>query len=418
MSIIDIDKWSEIYATVKKHKLRTALTAFGVFWGIFMLIVLLGAGKGLENGVVKDFNVAKNAVFVWTQRTSIPYKGLKAGRFIQMTNDDMAAIKREISEVAVIAPSTSLGGTFTVSYQTKSSSFSVRGDYPEFREVEPIIILKGRFLNQLDLKDKRKVAVIGERVIEVLFGKDTNPIGQYINIKGAFFRVVGVSRGAGKGEDLIQNAQTIYIPTTTLQQTYNQVNKIGYFAMTPQPGIPAAVVEDKVKQFLMGRHKVDPKDLKAFGSANVEKEFQEVQGLFTGIAAFSWIVSIGTIIAGIIGVGNIMLIVVKERTKEIGVRKALGATPWSIISLIIQESVVITGFAGYLGLLAGTGVVALIDYLMTKYEVDAGFFSNPEVNVPIALTAVLLLVFTGTLAGLIPATKAARVNPVEALRDE
>ncbi|GEO02832.1 ABC transporter ATP-binding protein [Adhaeribacter aerolatus] len=416
--MFDIDKWTEIYATVKKHKLRTALTAFGVFWGIFMLIVLLGAGKGLENGVVKDFNVAKNAVFVWTQRTSIPYKGLKAGRFIQMTNDDMDAIKREIPEVAIINPSTSLGGTFTVSYKTKSSSFSVRGDYPEFRQVEPILILKGRFLNQLDLKDKRKVAVIGERVIEVLFGKNANPIGQYINIKSAFFRVVGVSRGTGKGEDLIQNAQTIYIPTTTLQQTYNQVNKIGYFAMTPKPGIPAAVVEEKVKQFLMSRHKVDPKDLKAFGSANIEKEFREVQGLFTGIAAFSWIVSIGTIIAGIIGVGNIMLIVVKERTKEIGVRKALGATPWSIISLIIQESVVITGFAGYLGLLAGTGVVALIDYLMTKYEVDAGFFSNPEVNVPIALTAVLLLVFTGTLAGLIPATKAARVNPVEALRDE
>lgn len=417
MWIIDIDKWSEIYATAKKHKLRTALTAFGVFWGIFMLIVLLGAGKGLENGVVKDFDVAKNAVFVWTQRTSIPYKGLKAGRNIQLTNDDMAAIKREIPEVAVLAPSLSLEGNFTVSFKTKSSSFSVRGDYPEYREVEPIIILKGRFLNNIDLKEKRKVAVIGERVIEVLFGKE-EPIGQYINIKGAFFRVVGVSRGRGKGEDLIQNAQTIYIPTTALQQTYNQVNIIYYFAMTPQPGVPAAFVEDKAKQLLMERHKVAPQDLKAFGSANVEKEFQEIQGLFTGIAAFSWLVSIGTIIAGIIGVGNIMLIVVKERTKEIGVRKALGATPWSIISLIIQESVAITGFAGYLGLLAGTGMVAFIDYMMTRFEVDAGFFSNPEVNVPIALTAVILLVVTGALAGLIPATKAARVNPVEALRDE
>jgi putative ABC transport system permease protein len=415
--IIDIDKWTEIYATVKKHKLRTGLTAFGVFWGIFMLVVLLGAGKGLEKGITNDFNVAKNAVFVWSQRSSIPYKGLNAGRNIRMTNADMDALRREVPEMAVLAPSTELGGTFTVSYKTKSSSFRVRGDHPEYRQIEPIIILKGRFLNRLDLQQKRKVAVIGERIIEVLFGVQ-DPIGQYINIKGAFFRIVGVARGMGKGEDLIQNAQTIYIPTTTLQQTYNQGNNIGYFAMTPRPGVPAAVVEEKAKQVLMKRLLVDPRDVKAFGSANVEKEFQDVQGLFTGIAVFSWIVSIGTIIAGIIGVGNIMLIVVKERTKEIGVRKALGATPWSIISLIIQESIVITGLAGYLGLLAGTGMIAGIDYLMTRFAVDAGFFANPEVNVPVALSAIALLVFTGTLAGLIPATKAARVNPVEALRDE
>lgn len=415
--IIDIDKWTEIYATVKKHKLRTGLTAFGVFWGIFMLVVLLGAGKGLEKGITKDFNVAKNAVFVWSQRSSIPYKGLNAGRNIRMTNADMDALRREVPEMAVLAPSTELGGTFTVSYKTKSSSFRVRGDHSEYRQIEPIIILKGRFLNQLDLQQKRKVAVIGERVIEVLFGSQY-PIGQYINIKGAFFRIVGVARGMGKGEDLIQNAQTIYMPTTTLQQTYNQGSNIGYFAMTPRPGVPAAVIEEKAKQVLMKRLLVDPRDVKAFGSANVEKEFQDVQGLFTGIAAFSWIVSIGTIIAGIIGVGNIMLIVVKERTKEIGVRKALGATPWSIISLIIQESVVITGLAGYLGLLAGTGLIAGIDYLMTRFAVDAGFFANPEVNGPVALSAIVLLVITGTLAGLIPAAKAARVNPVEALRDE
>lgn len=415
--MFDLDKWSEIYATIKKHKLRTALTAFGVFWGIFMLILLLGAGKGLENGVIKDFDVAKNAVFVWTQRTSIPYKGLKAGRFVRLTNDDIDAIRREIPEIATINPSLSLDGSFLVRFGVKSSSFSIRGDYPEYRVVQPLIIVKGRFLNQNDLKEKRKVAVIGERVIEILFGKQ-NPIGEYISIKGVFFRVIGVSRGTGKGEELLEDAQTIFIPTTTLQQTYNQVNRIGYFAMTPKPGVPAEVIETKTKQLLAKRHSVDPLDLKAFGSANVEKEFQEVQGLFTGIAVFSWIVSIGTIIAGIIGVGNIMLIVVKERTKEIGVRKALGATPWSIISLIIQESIVITGFAGYMGLLAGTGVVALIDYAMTRFEVDAGFFSNPEVNLTIAVSAVLLLVFTGGLAGLIPATKAARVNPVEALRDE
>lgn len=416
--MFDVDKWAEIYATVRKHKLRTGLTAFGVFWGIFMLIVLLGAGKGLENGVIKDFNIAKNTVFVWTQRTAVPYKGLKAGRFIKLTNDDMRAITAEIPEVAVLAPSNQLDGTFTVNRLTKSSSFEVRGDHPDFRQVKPMHIVKGRFLNNIDMQDKRKIAVVGERVIEVLFQKEENPIGQFIRIKGIYFQIVGIFRGVGKGEELTQDAQTIFLPLTTLQQTYNKVNEVGYFAMTPKPGVPAALVEDKVKQLLMKRHLVAPSDLKAFGSANIEKEFQDIQGLFTGIATFSWIVSIGTIIAGIIGVGNIMLIVVKERTKEIGIRKSLGATPWSIISLIIQESIVITGIAGWLGLIAGTGIIALIDYLMTNLNVDAGYFSNPEVNVPIALTAVVLLVFSGALAGLIPATKAARVNPVEALRDE
>jgi len=416
--MIDIDKWNEIYNTVKKHKLRTALTAFGVFWGIFMLVVLLGAGKGLENGITSEFNVAKNAVFIWTQRTSVPYMGLKAGRFIQMTNDDVAAIKANIPEVGVVAPSNQLEGDFTVNYKDKSSAFTVNGEMPELLFVKPLQVTSGRFLNSKDIQERRKIAVVGPRTLEVLFPDEANPIGKYISIKGSYFQVVGTFEPVGKGEDVVEDAKVIFIPQTTLQQTYNQVNKVGFMALIPQPGIPAAAIEDKVKTLLMQRHHVAPEDLKAFGSANVEKEFQDVQGLFTGIAGFSWLVSIGTILAGIIGVGNIMLIVVKERTKEIGVRKALGATPWSIVSLIIQESIVITGMAGYVGLLAGTGIIALIEYLMLKFDVQAGFFGAPEVNPAIAFTATVLLVFTGALAGLIPATKAARVNPVVALRDE
>ncbi|GAA4426067.1 ABC transporter permease [Pontibacter saemangeumensis] len=416
--MIDIDKWTEIYNTVKKHKLRTALTAFGVFWGIFMLVVLLGAGKGLENGITSEFNIAKNAVFIWTQRTSVPYMGLKAGRFIQMTNDDVAAIKAGVPEVGVVAPSNQLQGDFTVNYKDRSSAFTVNGETPELLSVKPLKVTTGRFVNGIDLQEKRKVAIVGPRVLEVLFPGEEQPIGKYISIKGSYFQVVGTFEPVGKGEDVMEDAKVIYIPHTTLQQTYNEVNKVGFMALIPKPGVPAAVIEDKVKTLLMQRHQVAPEDLKAFGSANVEKEFQDVQGLFTGIAGFSWLVSIGTIIAGIIGVGNIMLIVVKERTKEIGVRKALGATPWSIISLIIQESIVITGFAGYMGLLTGTGIIALIEYLMRRFDVQAGFFGIPEVNLGIAVTATVLLVFTGALAGLIPATKAARVNPVVALRDE
>ena len=413
--MFDLDKWQEILATVRRHKLRTGLTAFGVFWGIFMLVVLLGAGKGFRNGVEKEFDVAKNAVVVWTQRTSVPYAGLKVGRFIQLTNDDVAALAREVPEAAVILPRSSLDGTFTVQYGTKNSTFSVNGEYPGFPAIKPLHLTSGRFINEPDIGERRKVAVIGDRVAEVLFGLN-NPLGQQIRIKGIYFLVVGLFKAEGKPEQAQQDAQTIIIPLTALQNTFNQANHVGYFAFLPKAGIPAAIVETKAKQVLARQHKVAPTDDRAFGSANVEEEYARVQGLFTGIGAFSWLVSIGTILAGIIGVSNIMLIVVKERTKEIGIRKALGATPASIVSLIVQESIVITAAAGLLGLLFGTGLMAGINALIAGQNV--GFFANPRVDLSVAATAVTLLVVAGAVAGLVPALKAAQVQPVVALKDE
>lgn len=413
--MFDLDKWSEIWATVRRHKLRTGLTAFGVFWGIFMLVVLLGAGKGMRNGVEKQFNVAKNAVFVWSQRTSVPYAGLKVGRTIQFTNDDVAALQREVPEAALVLPRASLGGTFTVEYGTKSATFSVNGEYPGYPAVRPVVLTAGRFVNEPDIRERRKIAIIGDRVATVLFGA-ANPIGQSIRIKGIFFRVAGTFRGSGRPEDSQQDAQTIFIPLTALQVTFNKVNQVDFFAFIPKTGTPAKQVELKAKQVLARQHRVAPNDERAFGSANVEEEYSRVQGLFTGISSFSWLVSVGTILAGIIGVSNIMLIVVKERTKEIGIRKALGATPWSVVSLIVQESIVITAAAGMLGLLAGTALMAGINYLLAGQQV--GFFTNPQVDVNVALTAVLLVVVAGALAGLIPATKAAQVQPVVALKDE
>ena len=413
--MFDLDKWSEIWATVRRHKLRTGLTAFGVYWGIFMLVVLLGAGRGFRNGVEKEFDVAKNAVFVWTQRTSVPYDGLKVGRFIQLTNDDVAALAREVPEAAVILPRSSLDGTFTVQHGTKSSSFSVNGEYPGYPAVKAVHLTGGRFINNPDIGERRKVAVIGDRVAEVLFGSQ-NPLGQQIRIKGSYFLVVGLFKAEGKPENAQQEAQTIIIPLTALQNTFNQVNRVGYFAFIPKAGIRAAVVETKAKQVLARRHQVAPTDERAFGSANVEEEYARVQGLFTGITGFSWLVSIGTILAGIIGVSNIMLIVVKERTKEIGIRKALGATPGSVVSLIVQESIVITAGAGLLGLLFGTALMAGINALIAGQNV--GFFANPQVDVRVAGTAVVVLVVAGALAGLVPALQAARVQPVVALKDE
>lgn len=417
-NMIDIDKWQEIFSTLKKHKLRTALTAFGVFWGIFMLVVLLGATKGFQNGVEAQFDVAKNAVFVWTQRTSIPYKGLKPGRFINLKNDDIQAIRQNIPEVEVIAPRNNLSGEFTVSRKEKNASFQVYGDYPDFIKVEPKKMMKGRFINKFDIDEKRKVAVIGTRIIEELFAKDEDPIGEYISIKGIFFKVVGTFESTQKGERAVGDQQTIYIPNTAMQQAFNQGNNISWFGLIPKEGVPSAVVETKVKELLMSRHNVAPDDFKAFGSNNVERQYEQVQGLFMGMTGFSWLVSIGTIIAGIVGVGNIMLIIVKERTKEIGIRKALGAKPWSIISMILQESLFLTAVSGYFGLVVGVALIEGISYALKKFNAESDFFARPEINFSVALSAIIVLVVAGTLAGLIPATKAAKVNPVVALKDE
>ena len=412
--MFDLDKWQEILATVRRHKLRTGLTAFGVFWGIFMLVVLLGASTGLRNGVEREFDVAKNAIFVWTQRTSVPYKGLKAGRFIQFTNDDAAALLREVPEAAVVLPRGGLGSVIA-QYEAKSSLFEVKGEYPGYPAVRAVRLTRGRFLNDPDLRERRKVAVIGDRVVDVLF-PGQNPMGRYFQIKGIFFQVVGIFKGTGKGEEAQQDAQTIFIPLTTLQVAFNKVNKVDYFAFIPKPGIAASVVETKAKQVLGRQHNVAPTDDRALGSANVEQEYGRVQGLFVGIDGFSWFVSLGTILAGIIGVSNIMLIVVKERTKEIGIRKALGATPGSIISLIVQESIVLTAVAGLIGLLIGTALMAGVSHLIAGQTIP--FFANPRVNWQVALLAVVLLAVAGALAGLVPATIAARVQPVVALKDE
>ena len=416
--MFDLDKWQEIYYSLKKHKLRTILTAFGVFWGIFMLVVLMGAGNGLRNGVMQDFDIAKNAVFVWTEQTSLPYQGLQPGRQITLDNSDFRAIRSNIKEIEVIAPRNFLSGDFMVVRGDRSVSFQVYGDYPQYVEVKPMIITSGRFVNARDIKDRRKVAVIGSQVQSRLYEPEEDPINTYIKIKGVPFKVVGTFDSPLRSDDAIDDIQTIYLPNTTMQLAFNQGEDLGWFGFIPKAGVPAALVEEKVKALLAQRHKIHPDDRSALGSFNVEKEYQEVQGLFAGIKAVSWLVSIMTIIAGVVGVGNIMLIIVKERTKEFGVRKSVGAPPWSILSMIILESLVLTGIAGYLGLLSGVGFVELINYALVEFDAQSDFFANPEIDFRVSLTALAVLVMAGTLAGIVPARKAARTNPVVALRDE
>ena len=256
--MFDLDKWQEIYLSLKKHKLRTALTAFGVFWGIFMLVVLMGAGNGLRNGVMQDFDIAKNAVFVWSEQTSLPFQGLQPGRSINFKNSDIDAIKSNVKEVDIITPRNYLGGDFMVVRKDKSVSFQVYGDYPDYVHVKPMIITQGRFINQRDITDRRKIAVIGSQVQSRLYEQEEDPIGTYIEIKGVPFKVVGTFDSPLRTDDAIDDVQTIYIPNPTMQQAFNQGENINWFGFIPKAGIPAALIEEKVKTLLAQRHKIHP----------------------------------------------------------------------------------------------------------------------------------------------------------------
>lgn len=420
--MIDTEKWQEIFITLSKHKLRTSLTAFGVFWGIFMLTVLIGAGKGLENGVMEDFKDIPNSVFIWSQgKTQIPYQGLAIGRQIGLKIEDEDAIKKNVPSVGKIYGQNSVGiwggSPAYTTYKNNNGSFSIQGSHDGMAAINQQKVTSGRYINELDAKERRKTAVIGSRVKDILFEATENPIGKNITIAGISFQVVGVYKSSSTNPNLSEE-EKIYIPNDTLRYAFNQVSWVGSFALIPKPGIHAGVVEREVKQFILEKNKVSPNDFGVLGSFNLQNEFDKIRGLFTGIKVFSWVVAIGTIMAGAIGVGNIMLIVVKERTREIGLRKALGATPKSIVSMIVQESILITAVAGYVGLVVGVFLLEAITKILIITGGNSGMFRNPSVDFNTAIIALFVLVISGVLASLLPAAKAASVNPIIALQDE
>ncbi len=413
MGIFDIDKWQEIFSTIKKNKLRTFLTGFSVAWGIFMLIILLGSGNGLENGVKKEFEGdATNTLWVNSGMTSIPYKGLKAGRQIQFTNEDHDEVARETPNIEHFSSRLMIWRNNTLSYKKEYGNYDIICCHPGYGYYETLDVIQGRFLNDMDVDGFRKVTVISSIVKDALF-KSEDPIGKFMQVSGVPFKVVGVFTDVGGDRD----NQRIYLPISTAQKVYNQSNRIFNLCITTKD-----ISVDQSKEMaqditytLAGLHKFDPNDQRAVFVRNNVEEFRKFMNLFASIKIFIWIIGIGTIIAGVVGVSNIMMIVVKERTQEIGVRKALGATPWSIISLILQESVLITAFAGYIGLVMGVGLLELISPLFANSD---SFFKNPEVDVWVALGATIILVLSGALAGFVPARKAASIKPIEALRYE
>jgi putative ABC transport system permease protein len=409
--MFDLDKWQEIYSTIQKNKLRTILTGFSVAWGIFMLIILLGSGYGLENGVRKEFEQdATNTLWVNQGVTSIAHKGYKPGRFIQFTNNDFEET-RKISDVEVISGRFTIWENNTVSYRNEFGGYDIHCVHPGYSVIAKAETVKGRFLNDMDIQGFRKTVVIGTLVEEALF-KGEDPIGKYIHVAGISFQVVGVFDDPSGERSLTR----VYIPITTAQMVFNRSNRLGTISMT----VGDATVErsqemaDQIRNELAQRHHFDPEDQRAVYIWNNLEEYKKFMTLFANIRLFIWVIGIGTIIAGIVGVSNIMMIVVKERTKEIGIRKAMGATPGSIIGLILQESITITAFAGYIGLIAGVGLLEF----SSKYIPDSGYFSNPEINIQVALGATAILIFAGALAGYVPARKASMVRPVVALKDE
>jgi putative ABC transport system permease protein len=417
--MFDIDKWQEIFATIKKNKMRTFLTGFSVAWGIFMLMILLGSGNGLSNGVASNFMTeAVNAMWIWNGKTSIAHEGMKTGRNIQFHNEDQDLVQK-VPGVGVTSGRFYLGNT-RYSYGKESGDYSTVTCHPQLLEVENLKIEKGRFINQIDIQQNRKVIVLGADIKTALF-KDAEAIGEYVNINRIPFKVVGVCLEPGSSK-----SRNAYMPLSTAQMIFNGSNRLNNLALTINAHTleESKAIEEQIRNVLAKQHKFDPKDESAIGLNNKLENYIQTMKIFQAINIFIWIIGIGTLIAGIVGVSNIMLIVVKERTKEIGIRKAIGASPSSVIGLILLESIMITTIAGYVGLVLGTGLMELINYAMvqsaTPAAADQGdtLFLNPTVDFGIAVSATLLLIVAGAIAGYIPAKRAASIKPIVALRDE
>jgi len=413
--MFDIDKWQEIFSTVQKNKLRTFLTGFSVAWGIFMLIVLLGSGKGLENGIHSNFDAdAANSIWIFPGQTSKPYKGIQPGKYVRFTNEDYERLKREIDNLERISSRYDIRGNDLISYKNEYGSFGINTVHPDMEFIENSFPIKGRFINNIDIEKSRKVAVIGDLVEEALFKNRKSPIEEYIKIQGIPFKVVGIYSENSNNDG---ERRRVYIPISTAQMIFDGGNRINNIALSVKDMTldESKQFEEKLKASFAANHNFDKEDDRAIFIRNNQENIKEFQNAFQGIRLFIWVIGIGTIIAGIVGVSNIMIIVVKERTKEIGIRKAIGATPWSIVSSILQESILITSFAGYIGLVLG---VALMEIIAKNVPADSMMFKNPEIDMSVAISATILLIISGTFAGYIPARRAAKIKPVVALRDE
>ena len=410
-TVFDIDTWQEIYGVLRKNVTRTIITMIGVMWGIFILVALLATAKGFENRFNKNIgDLATNSVFVWGQSTGMAFHGFQEGRPMRLKHSDAMIIQENVEGIDFVVPRNQ--NRQAVIRKFLDGTYNVTGDYPLLDKVSKKKIMYGRFINDNDIKYSKKIAVISQDVYEDLFEEDEFPIGQLIEISNINYTVVGVFERSninmGPGDD-------IHIPFTTFQKVFNQGNNIGWMVITGKPEYNISQIESDVKLQLKNLHDVHPDDSRAFGSFNLGERFEQVTGFLTGMQFLTVFVGLSTLIAGIFAIGNILLITVKERTKEIGIRRALGAKPWEIKSQIIMESVVLSLLAGILGIIGAGGVIFLLNSINDGPD---SVLLNSSVEIYVVLLALLTLVVLGTLIGLIPANRAIRIKPIEALRDE
>ena len=409
--IFERDTWQEIYDSISKNKLRTIVTMFGVAWGIFLLVVLLGLARGTQNSFNRLFgDFATNSVFIWGQSTGRPFKGFQEGKQVKLSLSDANNIANEVEGIEFVVPRNQTQGFVTRKFQ--SGSYAIAGDYPLLDKVQKKKLTKGRFINQNDIDYKKKVAFLSEDIYKQLFDKDEDPIGQYIQINSIIFTVAGVFEVSSMGGP----TSDIHIPFSTFQQIYNQGDRIGWMMITGKPKYDIKQIEQDAKLLLKTLNKIHPEDQRAFGSFNLGKEFAKLTGFLSGMTFLTWFVGISTLVAGVFAIGNILLITIKERTKEIGVRRALGATPFEIKRQIVIEAVFLTIISGVLGIIFGGLLLIIID--ATAGQGEEALLVNPSVSIPVVWLALGILILLGTLIGLIPASKATSIKPIEALREE
>ncbi|TRX39014.1 ABC transporter permease [Flavobacterium restrictum] len=420
--MFDRDKWNEILEALTANTFRTILTAFGVFWGIFILVILLAAGNGLENGVKKGFDgIATNTMFMWTQTTSKPYKGLPKTRDYNFKNSDVDALKQDFPDLLYVSPRNQLGGfegSNNVVRGTKTAAYTIYGDYPELILQQPMDIIKGRFVNQQDILLKRKVAVIGQGVLSELYSQAEEAIGTYVKINGVNFMVVGIYHSKQNNGNSESEQKNIFVPFSTFQQAFNYGDRVSWMAITAKDDASITKLKAGIINEMKARHSIHPDDDRAIGNFDLYQEFSKVQDLFLILKFIAYFVGTLVLLSGVIGISNIMLIVVKERTKEVGIRRAIGATPAAIRSQILSEAIFLTIIAGMFGIALATGVLVIVNIVLDSMPSEGMMFANPSVDLTVVFVALLILVGSGLLAGFIPAQTAINIKPVDALRTE
>jgi putative ABC transport system permease protein len=420
--LFDIDRWVEIWVTITRNKTRSLLTCFGVFWGILMLVILLGSGTGMKNGITGNFKgFATNSAFFMTDRTSEPYKGFNKGRWWNMRNRDLESIIQNVQGIEDISPVVWGGRSEkNVVYGQLTGTYFVKGVMPGYFNIESQELHYGRLLNEVDIREKRKVCLIGTRLQETLF-RNEDPCGKYIRANGSYYQVVGVVKARSSNFNIGgRSEESVILPFTTMQQIQNQGDRINFIGVSFKPGFLAEKIIDEITAILKAQNEIAPTDPQAVRAINLAKQFGTFEMLFIGIEILVWIVGIGTLLAGIIGVSNIMMVTIKERTKEIGVRRALGAKPFNIISQVLSESLLLTSLAGLTGLTLGVFLLDIVNKVLEGQPAtqEVTFFENPEISIQVAIAATIVIIISGLLAGLIPAWRALQIKAIDAIREE